>query len=61
VPTGVDRPAGVPSDSRGAAGLPKYGPVKINKLLSRCRIVLAKTIGGLTKRKRNELGALPAD
>lgn len=41
--------------------LPKYGPVKVNKLLSRCRIAPAKTIGGLTQRQRNELAAALAD
>jgi hypothetical protein len=29
--------------------------VNVNKLLRRCRIVLAKTIGGLSPRQRNEL------
>jgi hypothetical protein len=38
--------------------LPKYGPVKVNKLLSRCRIAPSKTIGGLSQRQRNELAAL---
>jgi hypothetical protein len=42
------------------AALPKYGPVKVNKLLSRCRIGPSKTIGGLTDRQRNELAALLA-
>jgi hypothetical protein len=41
--------------------LPKYGPVKVNKLLSRCRIAPSKTIGGLSARQRNELAALLAD
>jgi hypothetical protein len=41
--------------------LPKYGPVKVNKLLGRCRIAPAKTIGGLTSRQRDELAALLAD
>jgi hypothetical protein len=41
--------------------LPKYGPVKVNKLLSRCRIAPAKTIGGLSPRQRDELAALLAD
>jgi hypothetical protein len=40
--------------------LPKYGPVKVNKLLSRCRIAPSKTIGGLSDRQRNELAALLA-
>jgi len=38
--------------------LPKYGPVKVNKLLARCRIAPAKTIGGLSQRQRDELAAL---
>jgi hypothetical protein len=38
--------------------VPKYGPVKVNKLLSRCRITPSKTIGGLSDRQRNELAAL---
>jgi S13-like H2TH domain len=41
--------------------LPKYGPVKVNKLLSRCRIAPSKTIGSLSDRQRNELAALLAD
>jgi hypothetical protein len=41
--------------------LPKYGPVKVNKLLGQCRIAPAKTIGGLTQRQRNELAAFLAD
>ena len=41
--------------------LPKYGPVKVNKLLGRCRIAPTKTIGGLSERQRNELAALLAD
>jgi hypothetical protein len=32
--------------------LPKYGPVNVNKLPRRCRIVLAKTIGSLSPRQR---------
>jgi hypothetical protein len=41
--------------------LPKYGPVKVNKLLARCRIAPSKTIGGLSQRQRDELAALLAD
>jgi hypothetical protein len=41
--------------------LPKYGPVKVNKLLGRCRIAPAKTVGDLSPRQRNELSALLAD
>jgi hypothetical protein len=39
---------------------PKYGPVKVNKLLSHCGIAPAKTIGGLSERQRNELAAVLA-
>jgi hypothetical protein len=38
--------------------LPKYGPVKVNKLLARCRIAPAKTFGGLSQRQREELASL---
>jgi hypothetical protein len=38
--------------------LPKYGPVKVNKPLARCRFASAKTIGGLSPRQRDELAAL---
>jgi hypothetical protein len=41
--------------------LPKYGPVKVNKLLSRCRIAPTKTIGGLSDRQRNELATRLTD
>jgi len=41
--------------------LPKYGPVKVNKLLARCRIAPSKTIGGLSQRQRDELAELLAD
>ena len=41
--------------------LPKYGPVKVNKLLSRCRIAPTKKIGGLSERQRNQLAALLTD
>jgi hypothetical protein len=41
--------------------LPKYGPVKVNKLLGRCRIAPTKTIGGLSPRQRDELAALLTD
>jgi len=34
--------------------------VKVDKLLSRCRIAPAKTIGGLSQRQRDELAALLA-
>lgn len=35
--------------------VPKYGRVKINKLLQMCRISPSKTIGGLSPRQRTEL------
>ncbi len=41
--------------------LPKYGPVKVDKLLRRCRIASSKTVGGLSERQRTELAALFAD
>lgn len=57
------RSAHVRGDRKGHSlllTLPKYGPVKVNKVLSRCKIAPAKTIAGL-KRQRNELAALLAD
>jgi hypothetical protein len=35
--------------------VPKYGRVKVNKILSTCRISPSKTIGGLSQRQRLEL------
>ncbi len=35
--------------------VPKYGRVKVNKILSHCRIAPSKTIGGLSDRQRSEL------
>jgi len=35
--------------------IPKYGRVKVNKALDRCRISPSKTFGGLTPRQREEL------
>ncbi len=35
--------------------VPKYGRVKVNKILSTCRISPSKTIGGLSQRQRGEL------
>ena len=35
--------------------VPKYGQVKVNKILSQCRISPSKTIGGLSERQRSEL------
>jgi hypothetical protein len=37
---------------------PKYGRVKVNKVLARCRIAPSKTIGGLSERQRSELVSL---
>jgi hypothetical protein len=38
--------------------VPKYGRVKVNKILTHCRISPSKTIGGLSQRQRTELVAL---
>ena len=35
--------------------LPGYGPVKVTRLLGRCRVSPTKTIGGLSARQREEL------
>lgn len=35
--------------------VPKYGSVKVNKILTTCRISPSKTIGGLSERQRTEL------
>ena len=35
--------------------VPKYGRVKVNKVLLQCRISPSKTIGGLSPRQRAEL------
>jgi hypothetical protein len=35
--------------------VPKYGRVKVNKVLTQCRISPSKTIGGLSQRQRDEL------
>lgn len=35
--------------------VPKYGRVKVNRILSQCRISPSKTIGGLSQRQRDEL------
>ena len=35
--------------------VPKYGRVKVNKILQQCRISPSKTIGGLSQRQRSEL------
>jgi hypothetical protein len=38
--------------------VPKYGRVKVNRILNQCRISPSKTIGGLSERQRNELVTL---
>jgi hypothetical protein len=38
--------------------VPKYGRVKVNKVLTQCRISPSKTIGGLSERQRAELVSL---
>ncbi len=38
--------------------VPKYGRVKVTKILSLCRISPSKTLGGLSERQRGELVAL---
>jgi len=35
--------------------VPKYGRVKVGKILNVCRISPSKTIGGLSQRQRSEL------
>ena len=35
--------------------VPKYGRVKVNRILTQCRISPSKTIGGLSERQRAEL------
>ena len=37
---------------------PKYGRVKINKILGKCKISPSKTVGGLSERQRRELVAM---
>ncbi len=37
--------------------VPKYGRVKVNRVLNHCRISPSKTIGGLSVRQRSELVA----
>jgi hypothetical protein len=34
---------------------PKYGRVKVNKILQQCRMSPSKTIGGMSQRQRTEL------
>ena len=35
--------------------VPKYGRVKVDKILRQCKISPSKTVGGLSERQRNEL------
>jgi len=35
--------------------VPKYGRVKVNRVLTHCRISPSKTLGGLSERQRKEL------
>ena len=35
--------------------VPKYGRVKVDKILRTCKISPSKTVGGLSERQRNEL------
>ena len=37
--------------------VPKYGRVKVNKILTQCKISPSKTVGGLSERQRRELVA----
>lgn len=38
--------------------VPKYGRVKVNKILSRVRVSPSKTLGGMSERQRRELVTL---
>jgi hypothetical protein len=38
--------------------VPKCGRVKVNRILTQCRIAPSKTLGGLSERQRRELAAL---
>ncbi len=38
--------------------VPKYGRVKVNRILTQCRISPSKTMGGLSQRQRAELVTL---
>lgn len=35
--------------------VPKYGRVKVNRIINQCRISPSKTIGGLSERQRTEV------
>lgn len=38
--------------------VPKYGRVKVNKILLACRISPSKTMGGLSQRQRTEVASM---
>ena len=38
--------------------VPKFGRVKVDKILRQCKISPSKTVGGLSERQRNELVGL---
>src|ERR1700683_5658955 len=38
--------------------VPKYGRVKVSKILSQCKISTSKTVGGLSERPRAALAAM---
>jgi hypothetical protein len=38
--------------------VPRYGRVKVNKVLTQCRVSPSKTMAGLSDRQRDELGRL---
>ena len=61
----IDRLLLDPPDWLGSAkvfdiilAVPKYGRVKVNRVLNQCRISPSKTIGGLSERQRAELVTL---
>jgi hypothetical protein len=37
---------------------PKYGRVKVNRLMTQCRMSPSKTLGGMSQRQRSELALL---
>ena len=61
----IDRHLLAPPDNLATAkvfdlllAVPKYGRVKVNKILGQCKISPSKTVGGLSERQRRELVAL---
>lgn len=38
--------------------VPKYGRVKVNKIMTTCRVSPSKSIGGLSQRQRDEIIAI---